>query len=135
MGLWEHYRSTLHSRENLFNKTGDEFILEAVQLARQGLASADRGFDLNTPPTALQRRLISGNVINQIAGRRYQFSHEKLQDYLYAWYACENNFLFEEIHGEIGELHQRNVMLWIRDIYQTRNAPLYERFLEEALNG
>lgn len=133
--LWESYRLMLVERENYANYHGEDFIVEAVRLARVGLQSPDRGFDLDYPPNYIQSRLISGNIIEEMFGRRYQFSHDKLQDYLYAWDACERSRFPNHINEEIGELHGRNVMLWMRDIYQRRNAALYEHFLEEALNG
>jgi hypothetical protein len=133
--LWESYRLMLIERENYANYHGEDFIVEAVRLARIGLLSPDRGFDLEYPLNHIHSRLISGNIIKQIFGRRYQFSHDKLQDYLYAWDACERIRFPNHINEEIGELHGRNVMIWMRDIYQRKDASLYEHFLEEALNG
>ncbi len=133
--LWERYRTTLIEREDCDNNNGHDFISEAVRLARIGLMSADRGFEIDIPPTQIQIRLSSGNIISQISGRKYQFRHDVLQDYLYAWFACERNFMPKDVRNEIGDLHERNTILWMRDIYQQKNVAEYESFLEDALDG
>ena len=133
--LWERYRITLMEREDYDNNNGHDFISEAVRLARIGLMSPDRGFEIDIPPTQIQVRLSSGNIISQISGRKYQFRHDVLQDYLYAWFACERNFMLEDVRNEIGDLHERNTILWMRDIYQRNNVAEYESFLEDALDG
>ena len=133
--LWEGYRLLLVERETYAAHRGEEFIAEAVRLARIGLQSPDRGFDMDYPQRPIQTRLSSSNVVEKISGRRYQFSHEKLQDYLYAWDACENGTLSDVVMADIGELHARNVIIWMRDIYQRTNTLMYERFLEGVLDG
>jgi hypothetical protein len=90
---------------------------------------------MDYPQGSIQTRLSSSNVVEKISGRRYQFSHEKLQDYLYAWDACENGTLSDVVISDIGELHARNVIVWMRDIYQRTNTLMYERFLEGVLDG
>ncbi|MFN8435680.1 MAG: hypothetical protein U0V18_16775 [Anaerolineales bacterium] len=133
--LWEKYRITLHDRENYSNDNGNDLILKAVQLAQEGLLAVNRGFNLEIPPSLIENRLISGNIITQVSGNKYQFRHDVLQDYLYSWYACERNLLPNHVRDEIGKLHERNVLIWMRDIYQERNSFQYEVFLEAALDG
>jgi hypothetical protein len=133
--LWDKYRETLIARENSTLINGHTFIVEAIRLATLGLQAANRSFELSYPLTQIQTRLVSGNIINKISGRRYQFTIEKLQDYLCAWEACEREFDLESVTQEIGDWHRRNVIVWMRDIYHATNHPNYEMFLDEVLSG
>lgn len=138
INLWERYRRVIQEREYrnpTLEGQGDELLAEAVRLAILGLSSPDKSFQISFPHNPYQARLISSNVIVQDSGRTYRFQHEKLQDYLYAWDAAERNLMPDDVYGEIGNAHARNVLVWMSDRYQHLGAPQYGPFLEELLSG
>jgi hypothetical protein len=136
--LWEYYRTAIRDRENVSgDNRGDAIISEAIRLARAGLHNIDRTFDLEYGMTHEQRRLVSNGIIEPVIehGLKYQFRHEKLQDYLYAWNACNLHFGRQQVIDEIDRLHLRNIIVWMLDIYQQRAAPEYLQFAAEVLPG
>ena len=134
--LWEMYVSVLTEREGI--GSGDyqpeQIIADAVDLAKQGLESEDSTFLLSVPLSHSLIRLSSWGVITPEFGRVYRFSHEKLQDYFYAWDATERRAMPRDVINEINPHRSRNVLEWMRRIY-ARHAPvLYKQFLKEAFS-
>lgn len=134
--LWEQYLIVLREREQVGASARDAegIIAEAVNLARAGLNSEDGTFQLSFPSSPKQDRLISWGIIVQEEGRTYRFHHEKLQDFLYAWDAAERSAMPKTVLIEISPHRSRNVMVWMRKIYERRRSPLRVKFLREALD-
>jgi len=136
--LWESYREALRDRESISgDDQGELIIIEAIRLAQDGLNNIDRTFRLEYKKSKEQQRLASNGVIEPIIehGLWYQFSHEKLQDYLYAWHACNMQYRINQVYDEIDSIHARNIIVWMADIYEQRNAPEHHQFVEELLLG
>jgi hypothetical protein len=134
--LWERYTESLRERENESgDNKGDVIFEEAIRLAQIGLNNINRTFELGYSPTENQRRLISNGIIYRLSELKFQFRHEKLQDYLYAQHACNRGYLTKQVFDEINSLHTRNILVWMTDIYQQRNSPEYGAFLEETIDG
>lgn len=136
--LWEKYRSALEERENVMGNNQGVLVLEsAIVLAIEGLNNLDRTFTLAYQLSEEHRRLISNGIIEPITegGLLYQFRHEKLQDYLFAWHACNLDYHVDQVYNAINELHARNILDWMTEIYQQRNSPHYPQFVEELLGG
>lgn len=134
--LWEKYVGVLTEREGLGSGDyqPDQIITEAVFLAKQGLESEDSTFLLPSPLSHSLIRLSSWGVITPEYGRVYRFSHEKLQDYFYAWDATQRRAMPRDVINEINPHRTRNVLEWMRRIY-ARHAPiLYQQFLKEAFS-
>jgi hypothetical protein len=128
LDLWEHYRESLLERED------EEVIAEAVRLARDGLIHPERMIELDYPCPQSQRRLISSGVVMCQHGRVYRFSHEKLQDFLYAWDATERCASTSMVINEIGPHRARNVIIWMDKIYARQRSPFRKQFLREVLS-
>jgi hypothetical protein len=134
--LWEKYRRILLERERLVSnpQMAGQIIAEAVRLAKLGLNAEDRTFILDYPPSVIQNRLISWEIIVQEEGRTFRFRHEKLQDYLYAWDATERNIMPSDVRNEIDVLKTRNVLVWMNKLYANRGSKLHAQFVKEMLN-
>lgn len=134
--LWEVFWRELATRESRFqNFTPVEFLAEAVRLATLGLAAMDRSIQMELVLTAIQNRLISSNILVLVQLQKYQFAHERLQDYLYAWGAVNRGLLVNQVLQEIDEIHSRSVFDWMARLYRQADLDQYERFLEEAFRG
>lgn len=137
VALWEAYLDTLQKREASQSNLADaeKTLTEAMKLAKGVLASNDQEFTLDKPLLPSQRRLVSWNVIVSSGGIRYRFRHEKLQDYLYARYSAERQFLSSDVIGEIGVVRSRNAIIWLNKIYLYNKSSNNLQFLEALLNG
>lgn len=136
--LWARYIDTIRDRENNSGgNQGDRLFEEAINLAHLGLSNEDRTFRLNYTLTINQRRLISYGIIIRVPDFDlvYQFRHEKLQDYLYARHACNQQYFLPDVQEDIDSLHLRNILLWMSDLYQQMSPTLYKKILEELLDG
>lgn len=134
--LWEQYRQIWLEREAVISNTGDaeQMLAEAIRLARIGLNSEDRGFTFDYPASRQQQRLVSWNIIINIEGRLHRFSHEKLQDFLYAWDATQRGLMPSTVMTEIKPYRTRNILDWMAEIYTRADSQLFEPFLREALD-
>jgi len=135
--LWEHYIQALVEREQVMSgaEAAEEVVAEAVRLAHSGLNSEDRTFCLRHPVPPAHRRLTSWGIIVCEGGRVYRFRHEKLQDFIYAWDATEQQAMPRNVLGEIESPHRaRNVLVWMNLIYSQRSPELRRRFLMEVLS-
>lgn len=135
--LWDEYFNTLKNIESMENtpEQGEQILKEAMGLAKEGLASNSQEFNLENPLSPACLRLVSWEIINKLEGIKYQFKHEKLQDYLYARYAADRDYLSSDVIGEIGEIKSRNSLIWLDLIYTNRKSPNQIRLLEEMFNG
>lgn len=134
--LWDGYTDVMASREaersNL--QTSEEMIAEAMTLARHSLQAGKQTFIIEQP-TAAHRRLNSWGVILSVEGNVYQFSHEKLQDYMYARYAADRGYMPGQVLSEVSSLKSKSIFDWIEQIYTTRRSAFLAQFVEETLNG
>ena len=134
--LWERHLQVLLEREEVASspESAERIVAEAVGLARAGLNSEDRTFCVSFPPSHPHRRLISWKIIVCDDGRVCRFRHEKLQDFLFAWNATQQNAMPATVLNEIGAHRGRNVLLWMDKIYARRDSQLHIQFLKETFH-
>jgi hypothetical protein len=135
--LWNAYFEVLQELESA--KTSLDRAFEtfdfALILARSILTSGSTEAIVDGSDGKKVRRLESWGILQKIAGRRYRFTHEKFQDYLYARFATERGYLPKQIIDELGEFRSRNAIVWVEEIYRSTNSDRHMRFLEEVLDG
>jgi hypothetical protein len=136
--LWRRYREGLHDREeaNMPGSAGP-FFHRAVELATISLRSADEAVAIQSHPSLIDQRLESSGVIAHLdrESRAYQFRHDRLRDYLYAWHACDQKMDYRQVREMIGDLHIKGVVGWMDQIYQEHDAGMHRQLLSEVLRG
>jgi hypothetical protein len=128
--LWEKYIEALKESDS----EGEELVGVVADLARQALKSEDGRFKLSVPLKRPLIRLASWGIIVCEYGIVYAFSHEKLQDYFYAWEATERMAMPSDILSELNPHRSSSVLGWMRRIYARHSPELYQRFLKEAFD-
>jgi nucleoside phosphorylase/energy-coupling factor transporter ATP-binding protein EcfA2 len=126
--LWEKYIDVLRESDS----DGEDLIGLVVDLAGQALRSDDGRFKLSVPLNRPLIRLQSWGIIACEYGLIYAFSHEKLQDYFYAWEATERMAMPAEILHELNQHRSTSVLAWMKRIYSRHSPELLQRFLKEA---
>jgi hypothetical protein len=134
--LWEQYLQIVHEREALADgiDRADLLIASATELARMSLRNGSPTFVLEPPIKPVERRLDSWGIIVCQEGRIYRFGHEKLQDYLYARYMCEQGSLPSVVKAEVGYHRMRNVLPLMQAIYTARSSAFLPPFLREVFD-
>jgi len=133
--LWEEFVNVLTERESptIGSNQGEQIVSAAANLAEAALNSEDGSFQLERPLLRPLRRLDSWGVITCEYGRRYRFTHEKLQDYFYAWDATEREAMPQDVMTEISQHRTTRVLEWMKRIYARHSPSLYAEFLKRAL--
>jgi nucleoside phosphorylase len=126
--LWEKYIDALKESDS----DGEDLIGVVVDLAGQALKSDDGRFKLSVPLKRPFIRLESWGIIACEYGLIYAFSHEKLQDYFYAWEATERMAMPADILRELNQHRSTSVLAWMKRIYARHSPELHQRFLKEA---
>lgn len=134
--LWDAYFKTIQERESIESTpiAAKQMLVDAMEFAKKGLSSNNQLFIVEQSNLISSNRLESWGIIIRTEGQMYQFSHEKVQDYLYARYASDRGHLPKTIVDEIGNLKSRNAFVWVSKIYMKRNSPLQINFLEALFN-
>lgn len=130
--LWEQYLRVIQERE--LPDIARETLNYAVDCARQSLQDEGNLVRLRRDLTAAQRRLISWGVLVQLEGRVYQFKHEQLRDYLYAWDATEEGKMPVDVVAELTPYKTRNVLLWMYKIYFHNDSKFSAEFARKIFN-
>lgn len=139
--LWDAYFTTVRNREaeNSTPREADLMVRRAYELSRQVLASDSLYIDLGKPPLDdPDRKLVSNGILDQIGALRYQFRHERLQDYIYARDAIERDLNPGLVIDEIGEYKSLNAFVWINKMnlrHPAKATATAGDFLEAILNG
>ncbi|MEA3548283.1 MAG: hypothetical protein U9R66_11545 [Thermodesulfobacteriota bacterium] len=134
--LWESYRQAILERETQTAglQNAELLLAEAIRLAKEGLNTDDRSFEIDYPASYEQARLISWGIL-VCNNRICSFSHEKLQDFLYAWDATQRELMPLQVINEISEHKTRNIFTWMTQIYSDLSSELYTQFLGEIFNA
>ena len=121
--LWEEYLRVIDDRETTGERetSSDLAVAEAIRLAALSLKSNDQTICLRYPLSHPQRRLESWGIIQRLTDieLHYQFNHEKLPEFLYAWSAAKTGIMPGEVVGDLGPFRSRNVLVWLDKIYQS----------------
>lgn len=132
--LWEKYRESLEY-EGPTSQRHPDINNVAARLAKECLISFDGSCQLNGTALFEEQRLVSRKILVKDQGERYRFRHEKLRDYLYAWYATNHRHLnLTQLKEDLGD--QAGIVLALMyEIYNSGLDPeLAAEFLAEALN-
>lgn len=134
--LWEKYLEALYERESVADgiDSAELLITTATELARTSLRNGCPTFVLEPPIKPVERRLNSWGIIVCQEGRIYRFGHEKLQDYLYARYMCEQGCMPSVVKAEVGYHRMRNVLPLMEAIYTAGNSAFLIPFLREVFD-
>lgn len=115
VALWDAYFETLRDRiaNGYSYKQADHFIRRAKEYAAEALKSNAYEIDVQGVPDRVTSLLESNGIIDLVASGKYRFRHEKVQDYLYAKYAIEDNLQVSEILTDIGPIRSVNAITWL----------------------
>lgn len=122
VALWDAYRSSLEREgsrtRGAVPQTWDEDpVRRAVRHARSSLRDKSTTFTIDERDPGDQRLVSRGTIIEDWK-RQYQFRHDQLQSYFYAWDANERGWSVEEVIADgVDERVAADVFDWMLQFY------------------
>jgi hypothetical protein len=137
--LWEGFIGALVKRERIDTQPnfGEQVIVEAEVLAKEGLKRDDRSVRLDNSRPLVHQRLVSWQILILEEGDIHHFRHGRLQDFLVARWATKQGVLPSEILREFDKHRTLGVFAWMDKLYARRpDSARRGKFLKElfALN-
>lgn len=133
ISLWETYRESLIEREAA-RKTGNAVnVLErATTIAKRSLAREQPTISIQNPDWE-EERLVSRDVLRNTRGQLYQFKHDQLRTYFYAWsvYSTTNDFTNQIDRDGIPYYARPSIYRWILLLCREEGSSLTEQFLAD----
>ncbi|MFC3957633.1 ATP-binding protein [Halovivax cerinus] len=122
VALWDAYRASLDREGSRTSGAvpqswGESPVERAVVHARSSLRDGTTTFTVDDRNLGDQR-LVSRGAISEDWKRRYQFRHDQLQSYFYAWDANERGWSVEQILADgVDERIAADVFDWLLQFY------------------
>jgi len=131
--LWDGFIEVIRRAENPAPgaNNGLALIEYAERLAQEGLQSSD--YSVRYDATNQQYfRLESWRILRRESPHICFFTHDNMQDFLYARGAAINGNMPDTIYEVIGTHRARSVIVWTEKLYARHNPMLLIPFLEEV---
>ena len=126
--LWKQYFSILEHKD----EDKAKYILT---LARYVTAQGERSFTLESTTSEYKRALLSQGILIEKTGRRYEFRHEDLQDFLCAYAILPDRPTFDQVYAEFGQESSKGVIKWLHRLYHSEFRELEATFIDEVLSS
>lgn len=103
---------------------GPQWLAELTRLAECGLKNPGGIFQVSEPPLEAHRNLISEGFIKTRTSTSQicSFSHENLQDFLYARSAVQTGRLPESVVEDLGRFRAQGALIWMDKISKISDA-------------
>lgn len=136
--LWEGFIAALVKKEGIGPQPnlGEQVIIEAEILAKEGLKRDDRSVLLDNSRSLIHQRLVSWQILILEEGDIHHFRHGRLQDFLVARWATKQGVLPSEILREFDKHRTLGVFAWMDKLYARRpDSARRAKFLNELFTS
>jgi len=110
-------------------------VEEGQRLALETLSAHQREFPLPSLVRRSTQRLVSWGLLRLAPGRRAQYRHESVQDFLCARALLPGRVPAREIYDRLGSHYGRRVVLWLVELLDHTDREAEAQFVDDLLSS
>jgi hypothetical protein len=124
--LWKQYFSIIERKD-------EDIAKYILTLATDVTVQGERSFPIESIKSGYKRVLLSHGILVELAGRRFAFRHEELQDFLCAYAILPEKPRFEQVYAKFERETSQGVIKWLHRLYHSEFPDLEAKFIDDVL--